>query len=86
MERPLQQGAASLLLGLPASRTCHPAGHRTAATHTSRHAVVSLDPGQNPGQATPNLPGLPLYSDPSNTWDDPALDRVPKAQEDHDAN
>jgi hypothetical protein len=53
MERPLQQGAAPLFLGLPASRTGHPASHRTAATHASRHAVVSLNSVQSPGQATP---------------------------------
>jgi hypothetical protein len=52
MEEPLQQGATSLLLGLPATCTCHPAGQRAAAPHTSRHAVVSLNPVQNPGQAS----------------------------------
>ena len=51
MARPLQSCPAPLLAGLPASRACHPAGHRAAATHTSRHAVVSLNPVQNPGQA-----------------------------------
>ena len=50
MARPLQSGAAPLLAGPSASRACHPAGHCTAATHTSRHAVVSHNPVQNPGQ------------------------------------
>ncbi len=51
MEGRLQPHPASLLLGLPTTRTCHPAGHRAAATHASRHAVVSLSPVQIPGQA-----------------------------------
>ena len=50
LARPLQSGAAPLLAGPSASRACHPAGHCTAATHTSRHAVVSQNPVQNPGQ------------------------------------
>jgi hypothetical protein len=58
VERPLQPHPAPLLLGLPTSRACHPAGHRTAATHTSRHAVVSLNSVQNPGQTNPTWAGF----------------------------
>ena len=43
---------ASLLVGLPTTRACHPTGPRTAATLTSRHAVASLSSVQMPGQVT----------------------------------
>jgi hypothetical protein len=55
VEGPLQSSATPLLLGLPTSRARHPAGQRTPPTHTSHYAVLSLNPVQNPGQATPIL-------------------------------
>jgi hypothetical protein len=50
MARPLQPRQTPLALGLPATCTCHPADHRTPATHTSPYAVVSLDLVQKPRQ------------------------------------
>jgi hypothetical protein len=52
----LQSHPAPLLAGLPTSRACHPAGQRTPPTHTSHHAVVSLNPAENPGQARVSVP------------------------------
>src|SRR3954470_21304343 len=56
--RPLQSGSAALLLGLPATRACHPR-LRQPPTHVTDHAVVSLNPVQNPGQVKFNSEAWP---------------------------
>src|SRR5215217_773322 len=49
LEGPRQSYPAPRLLGLPATRACHPR-RRQPSTHVTDHAVVSLSPVQNPGQ------------------------------------
>src|SRR3954451_4631147 len=56
--RPLQSGSAALLLGLPATRACHPR-LRQPPTHVTDHAGVSLNPVQNPGQVSMTQPNTP---------------------------
>src|SRR3954469_2386828 len=58
LARPLQSGSVALILGLPAPRArdprlCQP------PTHVTDHAVVSLNPVQNPGQVRRKLDSVP---------------------------
>jgi hypothetical protein len=52
LERSIQPHSATLGTGRPTARCSRRAGHRTTATHTSHHAVVSQSPVQNPRQVT----------------------------------
>ena len=67
LEGPLQPHPAALLPRLPTTCARHPAGIRKAATHTSHYAVVSLNPVQNPGQATltPQMAGARVGRTPA---------------------
>jgi hypothetical protein len=49
LEGPLQPGSTALILGLPTTRARDPR-LRQPPPHTTQHAVVSLNPVQNPGQ------------------------------------
>jgi transposase len=49
LARPLQPSSAALILGLPATRACHPR-LRQPPTHVTDHAIVSSNPVQIPGQ------------------------------------
>jgi hypothetical protein len=58
LEGPLQSCAASLVVGLPTTRTYDTGGHRTPATHIRHHAVDSqLAWFKIPVRSVPSGPG-----------------------------